>query len=51
MVRVDWRLRRTYIGRARRRLHHGLAGIALVLVGIALALHDRRDFPWRFTPD
>jgi hypothetical protein len=29
-----------------RRLHHGLFGIALSIVGLALAVHDRRDWPF-----
>jgi hypothetical protein len=36
--------RRVYV--AGRRIHHGLAGVALALVGLALAYHDRRDYPW-----
>lgn len=28
------------------RVHHGLCGVVLLGVGIALALHDRRDWPW-----
>lgn len=30
-----------------RRIHHGLAGALLAAIGVALMLHDRRDFPWR----
>lgn len=30
-----------------RRIHHGLAGAVLVVVGAVLCLHDRRDWPWR----
>jgi hypothetical protein len=29
-----------------QRIHHGLTGVALAVVGVALALHDRRDWPW-----
>lgn len=29
-----------------RRVHHGLAGLLLAAVGLALMLHDRHDFPW-----
>lgn len=35
---------RLYI--AGRRLHHGLAGQLLALIGLGLMLHDRRDYPW-----
>jgi hypothetical protein len=28
------------------RLHHGLLGCVLAVIGAALAAHDRRDFPW-----
>lgn len=30
-----------------RRVHHGLTGLALVAVGIALMLDDAHDWPWR----
>lgn len=36
--------RRLYV--RRRRIHHGLAGAVLAACGLALMLHDRRDFPW-----
>jgi len=49
MVRVDVKLRRTYI--CGRRLHHGAVGAAGFVLSIALILHDRHDFPWRFIPD
>jgi hypothetical protein len=29
-----------------RRVHHGLLGCLLAIVGAALAAHDRSDFPW-----
>lgn len=38
--------RRLYI--RRRRVHHGLTGAVLVVIGIVLMLDDRDDFPWRF---
>jgi hypothetical protein len=28
------------------RIHHGLLGFALAVIGAALAAHDRGDFPW-----
>lgn len=30
-----------------RRLHHGLVGVVMAAAGLALAAHDRRDFPFR----
>jgi len=36
--------RRLYI--AGYRLHHGLAGVLLIAIGVALVAHDARDFPW-----
>lgn len=29
-----------------KRIHHGLVGVALIGVGVALAIHDRKDFPF-----
>lgn len=40
-VRYDREHRRVYV--ADRRLHHGLVGSALVIAGLALCVHDRRD--------
>ncbi len=28
---------------AGRRLHHGVTGIALAVIGVALVVHDRKD--------
>jgi hypothetical protein len=36
---------RVYI--AGRRVHHGLVGVLLASLGVALTWHDRRDAPWR----
>lgn len=36
--------RRVYLLGA--RVHHGLTGCVLALIGAALAWADRRDFPW-----
>ena len=38
---------------AGQRVHHGLSGACLVLIGTALAIHDRKDVkawlhPWRW---
>lgn len=44
-VRVT-RTRRVYVGR--RRIHHGAFGVALTLIGVLLAWHDRRDWPFPF---
>lgn len=49
MIRVDRNLWRCYL--VGRRLHHGLVGAIFVGVGVGLALHDLKDFPWRFVPD
>ena len=32
---------------AGRRVHHGLVGVVLLLVGAWLALDDAKDFPWK----
>lgn len=29
-----------------RRVHHGLIGALAALIGLVLAVHDRRDWPW-----
>jgi hypothetical protein len=29
------------------RLHHGLTGAVLAVLGTVLAVHDAADFPWR----
>jgi hypothetical protein len=36
--------RRVYV--AGRRVHHGLAGLVAILVGMAAVVHDWRDRPW-----
>lgn len=28
------------------RVHHGLTGCVFIAIGLALILHDRKDFPW-----
>jgi hypothetical protein len=28
------------------RVHHGMAGLILVVLGLGLILDDRKDFPW-----
>jgi hypothetical protein len=35
---------RTYV--CGLRVHHGLLGCILAVIGAALAAHDRSDFPW-----
>lgn len=42
IVEVDRVLRRVWV--LNRRIHHGFAGAALVALGAALMLHDRRDW-------
>lgn len=44
-IRVT-RSRRVYVGR--HRIHHGAFGVALTLIGVLCAYHDRRDYPWPF---
>lgn len=41
MIRIDYDNRRVFV--LGRRLHHGLAGMAFVGVGLVLALHDWKD--------
>lgn len=43
MIRVDRNQRRVHI--AGRRVHHGAVGVALIALGVTLAIHDRAD--WR----
>lgn len=45
MLRIDKHQWRVYL--LHRRIHHGLVGTLMALAGIALAWHDRRDFPFR----
>lgn len=49
MIRVDWQLKRCWV--LGKRLHHGLAGAAMVAIGLALAVHDRKDWPWPINDD
>lgn len=28
------------------RVHHGPVGVLLAVLGLVLAVHDRRDYPW-----
>lgn len=42
LVRVDREHNRLWI--MGTRIHHGAVGLALTAIGLALALHDRRDF-------
>jgi hypothetical protein len=34
-----------------RHVHHGLSGLVMTIVGLALLFHDLKDFPWPLTPD
>lgn len=43
-LRIDREQRRVWV--CGLRLHHGLVGAGAFLVGAALMLHDRKDFPW-----
>lgn len=49
MRRLKVRNGRLYV--CGRHLHHGLTGVLMTVVGIALAIHDARDFPWPLTQD
>jgi predicted nucleic acid-binding protein len=44
LIDIDIGKRQVYV--KGRRLHHGLVGAIAILAGIALAVHDRKDFPW-----
>lgn len=45
LVDIDAERRRVHV--LGFRLHHGLVGALAVVVGAALVVHDRADFPWR----
>jgi len=34
-----------------RHLHHGLDGVVLFFIALALMWTDRKDWPWLFTKD
>jgi hypothetical protein len=40
----DRALKRLYVFGA--RVHHGAVGVALSVIGLALVIHDRADFPF-----
>ena len=42
---IDHKQRRVWV--CGLRVHHGLVGVGAVIVGAALMLHDRKDWPWR----
>jgi hypothetical protein len=42
----DRALKRVYVFGA--RIHHGAVGLALSVIGLALVIHDRADWPFRF---
>jgi hypothetical protein len=44
MIRFDRASHRVWI--ARRRIHHGMVGLILFGVSIALMVDDAHDFPW-----
>jgi hypothetical protein len=41
----DRALRRLYVFGA--RIHHGAIGLVLSVIGLALVIHDRADWPFR----
>lgn len=41
---IAFRTHRCYV--LGHRLHHGMTGLILAAIGVALAIHDRRDFPF-----
>jgi hypothetical protein len=43
IICIDRELRRVFV--LGKRVHHGLAGAAIALIGVALVIHDRKD--WR----
>jgi hypothetical protein len=49
IIRLERNPSRVYV--CDRHLHHGLDGVVLFVVALALMWTDRRDFPWRFAKD
>jgi hypothetical protein len=49
MIVVDRALRRVYFCRC--RVHHGLVGFLLVVLGAYLVADDWHDWPWWPVPD
>jgi len=45
ILHIDHQQRRVWV--CGLRVHHGLVGVGAVIVGAALMLHDRKDWPWR----
>lgn len=44
LIRYDSYRRRLWLLGA--RIHHGMVGVALILIAVYLILDDRHDFPW-----
>jgi len=44
-MNYDRAVKRLYVFGA--RIHHGAFGLALSVIGVALVIHDRADWPFR----
>ena len=44
ILHIDTDKRRVWI--CGLRVHHGLVGLGAAIVGAALMVHDRKDWPW-----
>jgi len=45
LLHIDTEQRRVWV--CGLRVHHGLVGLGAAVVGAALMIHDRKDWPWR----
>jgi len=46
LLKIDTQLKRVWV--FNKRLHHGLVGFALFIVGSALMIDDWHDIPWLY---
>lgn len=44
ILHIDTDKRRVWV--CGLRVHHGLVGLGAAIVGAALMIHDRKDWPW-----